>query len=146
MRKALCFISQHGPATDEVRWEAIGCYSPYTSAVEIAALLEAADLAPEPELADYLRETADVWNDSIERWTYATGTDLAKQVGVEGYYIRMAPKCGEGAPGVEGRIEQNHVSEKALVPAAGIVSIGHRASVRLGRGRAVARCVGVCVH
>ena len=41
--------------------------------------------------AAYLRETADIWNGQIERWTYATGTPLAKQLGVDGYYVRIAP-------------------------------------------------------
>jgi glucoamylase len=61
--------------------------SPFTLAVEIAALLAAADLADEndePGVAAYLRETADAWNTSIERWTYATDTDLARETGVKG--------------------------------------------------------------
>ena len=39
----------------------------------------------------YLRETADVWNSLIERWIYATETPLAKEIGVDGYYVRIAP-------------------------------------------------------
>ena len=54
------------------------------------ALLEGAELAPDAEIATYLRETADAWNDSVERWTYVTGTKLANKVGVEGYYVRIA--------------------------------------------------------
>jgi len=42
-------------------------------------------------LATYLKETADTWNENIERWTYVTGTELAKKVGVKGYYVRIAP-------------------------------------------------------
>ena len=89
-------------------------------------------MAREHELEDYLSETGDGWNDSIERWTYATRTDLAKKVGVEGYYIRMAPKSGDGAPVIQGKIEMKNVSEKTFVPAASIVSIDALALVRFG--------------
>ena len=40
--------------------------------------------------AAYLRETADAWNASIERWLYVAGTELAQQHGVDGYYVRVA--------------------------------------------------------
>ena len=40
---------------------------------------------------------ADTWNDNIERWTYAMNTDLARQIGVEGYYVRITPPDGDGA-------------------------------------------------
>jgi glucoamylase len=132
VRKALSYIVQRGPATDQDRWEEVGGYSPYTIAVEIAALLEGAELAPEPEIANYLRETADAWNDSVERWTYASGTELAKKVGVEGYYVRIAPHNGNGASPVEGQIEMKNVVARTLVPAASIVSIDALALVRFG--------------
>ncbi len=132
VRKALCCIVQRGPATEQDRWEEVGGYSPYTIAVEIAALLEAAGFSPEPEIVDYLRETADAWNDSIERWTYATGTELAKKNGVEGYYVRIAPQSNDGASPVEGRIQMKNVAEETFVPAANIVSIDALALVRFG--------------
>lgn len=132
VRKAICCIVQRGPATEQDRWEEVGGYSPYTIAVEIAALLEAAEFSLEPEIADYLRETADTWNDSIERWTYATGTELAKKIGVEGYYVRIAPKNDDGASPVEGQIEMKNVAEEKFVPAANIVSIDALALVRFG--------------
>ena len=132
VQKALSYIVQRGPATDQDRWEEVGGYSPYTIAVEIAALLEGAELAPDRGIANYLRETADAWNDSVERWTYATGTELAKKVGVEGYYVRIAPHTGDGASPVEGQIEMKNVAEKTFVPAASIVSIDALALVRFG--------------
>lgn len=92
--KAAGYIIRNGPVTGQDRWEENGGYSPFTLAVEIAALLAAADLAEgiaTPSLTAYLRETADIWNSLIERWTYATDTPLARQVGVEGYYVRIAP-------------------------------------------------------
>jgi glucoamylase len=132
VRKALTFIVQHGPATQQDRWEEVGGYSPYTIAVQIAALLEGAELTPEPDIANYLRETADAWNESVERWTYVTGTEIAKKVGIEGYYVRIAPQTGDGASPFEGQIEMKNVAERTLMPAASIVSTDALALVRFG--------------
>ena len=93
VKKAVSYIIKNGPVTQEDRWEEEAGFSPFTLAVEIAALLIAAEIADtqkERKLAKYLCETADIWNDQIERWTYSTGTDLAKKIGVEGYYIRIS--------------------------------------------------------
>lgn len=57
---------------------------------EIAALLAAADFCDGPQ-AEFLRDTADAWYDSIDELIYATGTPLAKQHGVDGYYMRVTP-------------------------------------------------------
>ncbi|MBW7932231.1 MAG: glucan 1,4-alpha-glucosidase [Gemmatimonadaceae bacterium] len=93
VRRAAGFIVRNGPVTQQDRWEEEPGYAPFTLAVEVSALLCAADLADEfePALAPYLRETADAWNAAIERWTYVSGTALARQVGVDGYYVRIAP-------------------------------------------------------
>jgi glucoamylase len=93
VRRAAGYLVRNGPVTQQDRWEEDPGYSPFTLAVEVAALLCAADLADrcEPALAPYLRETADAWNAAIERWTYVTDTDLARAVGVAGYYVRIAP-------------------------------------------------------
>ncbi len=100
VKKAASFIVKNGPVTQEDRWEEEAGFSPFTLAVEIAALLIAADHADnqkEKKLAEFLRETADIWNDQVERWIYTKGTDLAKKVGVEGYYIRISPPdAGDG--------------------------------------------------
>ena len=80
VRHAARYIVLNGPVTGQDRWEEDGGYSPFTLAVEIAALVVAADLASRlghAEDAAFLLETADLWNASIERWTYATGTPLA---------------------------------------------------------------------
>ena len=94
VRKAASFILRNGPVTQQDRWEEDGGYSPFTLAAEISALLAAADIADltgHSEQAQTMRDSADAWNDNIERWTYATGTDLAQQLGIEGYYVRIAP-------------------------------------------------------
>lgn len=94
VKRAASFLVRNGPVTQEDRWEEDGGYTPFTLAAEIAALLAAADLAElagEPSLAPFLRETADVWNDGIDRWLYVRDTELARKVGVDGYYVRITP-------------------------------------------------------
>src|SRR5271169_1206575 len=100
VRNAASFILRNGPVTMQDRWEEDGGYSPFTLAAEISALLAAADIAEltgHGEQAQFMRDTADAWNDNIERWTYASGTDLAQQLGIEGYYVRIAPPDADGA-------------------------------------------------
>jgi glucoamylase len=94
VKRAASFLVCNGPVTQQDRWEEDAGYSPFTLAVEISALLAAADLADamgETNVGQYLREIADCWNDSIERWVYATDSDLARQLKVDGYYVRIAP-------------------------------------------------------
>ena len=100
VRAAASFIVRNGPVTQQDRWEEDGGYSPFTLAAEISALLAAADIADltgHSETASILRDTSDAWNDNIERWLYASGGDLAEQVGVEGYYVRIAPPVTDAA-------------------------------------------------
>ncbi len=94
VRRAAGFIACNGQVTQQDRWEEDAGYSPFTLAVEIAGLLAAADLADavkESAIAKYLRDLADSWNDNVERWTYSTNGALARQIGVDGYYVRIAP-------------------------------------------------------
>ncbi|MGI8950841.1 MAG: glycoside hydrolase family 15 protein [Chitinophagaceae bacterium] len=94
IKKAIAYLIINGPYTQQDRWEEEKGFSPYTIAAEVAGLLAAADLAEinnEKKLATYCRETADYWNDNIETWTYVTDTNLAKEMGVDGYYIRINP-------------------------------------------------------
>ncbi len=94
VREAAGYIVRHGPSSPQDRWEEDAGLTAFTLASIIAALLIAADMADENHqslLGTFLRETADAWNDSIERWTYVQGTDMAKRVGVDGYYVRLAP-------------------------------------------------------
>ncbi len=94
IRKAAGFLVRKGPVTQQERWEENAGYSPNTMAVEIAALLAAADFADaehESTLGQFLRATADAWNDCIDELTYVRGTDLARQHNASGYYIRIAP-------------------------------------------------------
>jgi glucoamylase len=145
VRRAAGFIARNGPVTQQDRWEMDPGYSPFTLAVEVAALLCAADLADdyEPALAPYLRETADAWNDNIERWTYASGTELAGQVGVQGYYVRIAaPESAEAASPKFGFVPiKNRPPEQQDPIATHIVSPDALALVRFGLRAADDPCV-----
>ena len=137
VRRAAAFIVRNGPVTQEDRWKEDPGYSPFTLAVEIAALLTAARLAElngEPAIASYLRETADAWNTSIERWTYVQNTDLAQQVGVEGYYVRIAPpKAAKASSPAAGFVPiKNRPQGQSQEPASQIVSPDALALVRFG--------------
>jgi glucoamylase len=139
VRRAAAFIVANGPVTQQDRWEEDGGYSPFTLAAEISALLIAADLAEfvgEAGPAEFLRQMADTWNDNIERWTYAVNTDLARQFGVPGYYVRVTPPDadGDGATSpIDGFVPiKNRVGDKSTAAATAIVSPDALALVRFG--------------
>jgi glucoamylase len=128
---AASFVMRHGPITGQDRWEEDAGFSPFTLAVAVAALLVAAELADllgMPDQGRFIRDTADAWNDAIESWTFATGTELAKRAGVDGYYVRIAPPAG-----LDGALEiKNRVVEDTFHPAAEVVSPDALALVRFG--------------
>lgn len=98
--RAAVFLLTHGPSTDQDRWEENAGYSPFTLAVQIAALLSAADLAElagHTSFANILRDTADDWNARIEQWTYASNTPLSQKLGVAGYYVRIGSAARDDA-------------------------------------------------
>ncbi len=137
VRNATGFIVRNGPVTQQDRWEEDPGYSPFTLAVEIAALLAAADLAEannEPALAAFIRQTADAWNSGIERWIYVRKTEIAKKVGVEGYYVRIAPPETADAASPSGGFVpiKNRPPGQSNLPAAQIVSPDALALVRFG--------------
>ncbi|HTB34247.1 MAG TPA: glucan 1,4-alpha-glucosidase, partial [bacterium] len=135
VRRAAAYLVQNGPVTQQDRWEEDAGFSPFTLAVEVAALLCAADIAAihEPALAGYLRETADAWNAAIERWTYVRGTELARQQGVDGYYVRISPSDPGSALPAEAWVPiKNRPAEQGYQPASQVVSPDALALVRFG--------------
>ena len=137
VQRAVSFILRNGPVTQQDRWEEDSGYSPFTLAVEISGLLAAADLADavqQPEIASYLRETADTWNDNIDRWVYATGGDLALQLGVQGYYVRIAPpETTAAASPLDGFVPiKNRPPDQSFAQATHLISPDSLALVRFG--------------
>lgn len=90
VRRALGFIILHGPVSPQDRWEENSGVNTFTLAVCIAALVSGARFLP--AAAEALAVVlADYWNARLEDWTAVTDTELARQYGVRGYYIRTAP-------------------------------------------------------
>jgi glucoamylase len=137
VRRAAAFLVCNGPVSPQDRWEEDPGYSPFTIAAEIAGLLAAADLADvaaHRTAATYLRETADAWNASIERWLYVTGTTLAQQYGVDGYYVRVSePDQADAASPCDGFVPiKNRPPDQSTVRATLMVSPDALAFVRFG--------------
>ena len=137
VKNAIGFVARNGPVTQQDRWEEDAGYSPFTLAVEVTGLLAAADMADtmhESESAAYLRDLADTWNESIERWTYSSDGGLAQQIGVEGYYVRIAPPEEECAADItEGFVPiKNRPPGEGSKQASHVVSPDALALVRFG--------------
>ena len=135
--QAARFLVRNGPVTPMDRWEEGPGYYASTLAVIIAALVAAADLADlckQKQIATFLRETADAWNDAIERLIYVTGTELARQAGVDGYYVRFArPDQMEYREPAHGTVTiKNHPAGQGEMPAAEVVSPDALLLVRYG--------------
>jgi glucoamylase len=140
IRKAAGFIVREGPVTEQDRWEEDAGYSPFTLAVEVAALVvaaEYADRAGERDTAQFLRDTADAWNENIERWTYVTDAGIAGFPGVDGYYTRISPPdldaIGDGVETPADYVTiRNRPTGAELTPYQRLVSPDALALVRFG--------------
>ena len=137
VRSAAGYIVANGPATSQDRWEEDGGYSPFTLAVEIAALLAAANLleqcGDEP-VARHLRETADCWNEQIENWTFAGDPEICAAAGVRGYYVRIGSDAvTDVASANTGQTQiRNQIARKSVLPARDVLSPDALALVRFG--------------
>jgi glucoamylase len=129
------FLARNGPATEQDRWEETPGLTPSTLAPVVAGLVVAADFLPEPA-AGYCLELADDWNAAIEDWTYVTGSRLARDVGVDGHYVRIAaPEVLSGAPLSTPVAVRNRPVEASLVPGDQMVGTDFLALVRFGLRR-----------
>ena len=123
VERAAGFVLRTGPRTQQDRWEENAGYTPFTLAVAVASLLAAAEIAEACDveaLPALLRDTADAWNEQIEDWIYVGDTRLAREAGVRGYYIRVAPESpAMGCPDVHGLVQvRNHEVGSGSIPAA----------------------------
>jgi glucoamylase len=128
VRRAVQYILRKGPITPQDRWEENTGLSPFTLAVEIVALIAAAQWFEGEERA-YMLSLADSWNDRIEEWTYTTDGSLATKFGVDGYYVRIGPD--PALSGLRGRVRvanRPNTSESAVA----VVGMEYLHLVRLG--------------
>lgn len=137
--RAAEYIAKYGPITPQDRWEEDSGYSPFTIAAEISALLIAAEFFQDcgnSEKAEFLRSIADIYESNIEFWNYAGNTDLARSVGVEGYYVRISPpdvKVNFAESPIKGYVPvKNRPYSDSYVPAERLISTGSLSLVRFG--------------
>jgi glucoamylase len=133
---AVGYIVRNGPTTQQDRWEEDGGYSAFTIAVEISALLAAAEAlaaAGEASVAQYLLEIADGWNEQIDDWAYATDTELSRRLGIDGYYMRIGYSEGDAHARSHGLIPiRNRAEDNAALEAGMLISPDALALVRFG--------------
>jgi glucoamylase len=132
VRAAVGFILRTGPASEQDRWEENPGVSPFTVSVAISALIAAAPWLDDAEYA-YAESLADDWNERLESWCYVQNTPLARQIGVTGYYVRIAERGDAGDEGATVRL-RNCSGEPILASA--LVSLDFSYLVRLGLRRA----------
>ena len=136
VRQAAAYLVRNGPVSPQDRWEEDAGYSPFTIAAEIAALLVAADLAArqgEASISEYLRELADAWYSSIDRWMYVCDTDWSRAHKVNGYYVRIASGDSETDDGRPASVDiRNVAADESSRLVAHLISPDALALVRFG--------------
>jgi glucoamylase len=130
---------QHGPVTQQERWEEVSGFSPSTLAVVIAGLICAADMARASGGEDSAREfesCADFFEANVDLWTTTDrGTILAD---VPTHYVRIRPaQTGAPLPTEPVRDEQITIASRPpgtqwSFPARDIVDAGFLELVRYG--------------
>jgi GH15 family glucan-1,4-alpha-glucosidase len=88
--RALSFIVGNGPASDQDRWEESAGLNTFTLAACVAALVAGAPHLP-ADARELALVFADYWNSRLEDWTAVYDTPIARQFGIPGYYVRVAP-------------------------------------------------------
>ncbi|HJX83970.1 MAG TPA: glycoside hydrolase family 15 protein, partial [Candidatus Angelobacter sp.] len=92
IRSAAAYLIEHGPVTQQERWEESAGFSPSTVATNIAALICAADFARaqnEPQAAQFMEDFADFLETNVEKWTVTTQGSLVPEI--PRHYIRILP-------------------------------------------------------
>jgi glucoamylase len=128
VRAAIGFIARSGPTSPQDRWEENPGVSPFTLALAIAALVAAAPWLSDAQRS-YALELADDWNERLESWCYVADTALAREVGVHGYYVRIAPLRPSGE--LTSHVQLRNRNGESLLAAA-LVSLDFSYLVRLG--------------
>jgi glucoamylase len=128
VRTAIGFVMRTGPCSEQDRWEENPGVSPFTLAIAISALIAAGPWLTAEERAS-AEELADDWNERLEGWCYVRDAPLAQQLGVAGYYVRIATldKSGDLSGLV---LLRNRQGEEIL--ASTLVSLDFSYLVRLG--------------
>jgi glucoamylase len=139
VRRAARYLVEHGPATEQDRWEEVGGYSPSTLAVHIAALVAAATMARgrgDLATADFLERYADFLECHLETWTVTHHGTLVPDH--PRHYIRILPTSPDDPTSPEdpetARIHLRNIppGEASVYPAREVVDAGFLHLVRWG--------------
>lgn len=90
--RAARFLIEHGPATEQDRWEEVAGYSPSTLATCIAALTVASGFARkggDRATAEFIQDYADFLEGHVEIWTVTTQGTLVPEI--PRHYVRIRP-------------------------------------------------------
>ena len=128
VRAAVGFIARTGPASPQDRWEENPGVSPFTLAAAVSALVAAAPWLTDEE-RDYALSLADDWNERLEFWCYVRDTELARNIGVQGYYVRIGSPDHSAA--LAGQVQLRN-REGEVILASALVSLDFSYLVRLG--------------
>jgi len=128
VHRAIGFVARNGPTSPQDRWEENPGTNPFTLAIAISALIAGAPWL-DGEERKFALELADDWNERLESWCYVTETPLAKEAGVDGYYVRIAPPEKDG--GISGRVALRNRNGETIMACA-LVSLDFSYLVRLG--------------
>ncbi len=142
--RACGYLIREGPATMEERWEEAGGYSPSTLAVNIAALICAAEFLEargDSHTAEFVRTYSDFLESHVEEWTVTNHGTLVP--GITRHYIRINPaSSSEGSAGDEDPdtgefvLANQKPGDRYKYPANQIVCGGFLELVRFGVRRA----------
>jgi glucoamylase len=128
IRRAVRYLVHNGPISPQDRWEENAGFGPFTLAIEIVALIAAAEFL-DGEKRSYALSLADYWNERVEDWCYVERGPLAEPFGGDGYYVRIGPAAAQG--GLRGRVDLRNRSGES-VPAAELIGMEYLYLVRLG--------------
>jgi len=115
VRRALSYIVRHGPASDQDRWEESAGLNTFTLTACIAALVSGAQFLA-PDARELALDFADYWNSRLEEWIAVRDTPLARQFGIPGYFVRVAPPQVIGDRGAFNCVQsiRNHAFDPGL--------------------------------
>ncbi|MCL4334549.1 MAG: glycoside hydrolase family 15 protein [Candidatus Thermoplasmatota archaeon] len=138
IKKAVSFLIQFGPVTQEERWEEASGFSPSTLAATISALVCASDFFVDrgnKECAKFILEYADFLESHLEKWCVTNRGTLVD--GIKRHYIRILPeditsdRPNEDPDSAYLKIA-NLPEESSVFPAREIIDAGFLELVRYG--------------
>jgi glucoamylase len=133
VQRALSFIARTGPASAQDRWEENDGINPFTLSVCIAALVAGAPFVKTQQSKNLALMFADFWNANIENWMMVQDTPLARQLGVESYFVRVAPIGVVSNPSsLKGTLELKNRRRNGAMPYDEEISIDFLQLVRFG--------------